>query len=206
MKRLVRLSVLILGISCLATLQAEAKRFRLPVRIPTGETVVMVRQLPDIEALHRTDGKYVDLGYHFTTTGGEWVGYVGSSDSYVPLDEAKLQALMSLSGLSKLPPVPARPAGSALGGGFYMLMLGVGAVVLLGKALSFMKRGAGSVLGAAGAVAAVQRRRIEDEDAAPADMAKFDRLIANAARQHVNPASVQRMSPNQGQSTFGKRR
>jgi hypothetical protein len=205
MKRFVRLSVLILGVSCLATVQAEAKRLRLPIRIPTGETVVLVKDLPDIEALHRTDGKYVDLGYHFKTTGGEWVGYVGSSESYVPLDEAKLEALMTISGLGKLPPAPERPAGSAFGGGLYMLLLGVGALVLLGKALSFMKRGAGSVLGVAGAVASGRRRRVEEEEA-PADMAKFDQLIANATRQHANPAPVQRMGANQGRSTFGKRR
>jgi hypothetical protein len=55
-------------------------------RMPSGEAVVLVKDLPNKPELRRDDGKYVDLGYHFTRTGGEWVGYVGSSTQYLALE------------------------------------------------------------------------------------------------------------------------
>lgn len=97
-----------------------------------GESLVLVKELPDIEALHRPVGKYVDLGYKFNRlSGGEWVGYIGSTRTYLPLTEPQLSILIAVGGLDTLPPVPSRPVSSFLFIGLFcfgvlVILLGLG--------------------------------------------------------------------------------
>jgi hypothetical protein len=118
-------------LTCLAPQEAAAKRGSGFFRIPTGETVVMVKDLRNIEQLRRADGTYVDLGYHYKTLfGGEWVGYVGSSSEYLALKPESLNVLLALGGLSELPPVPSRPFTASI---LFYLMIASGVLVLLAK-------------------------------------------------------------------------
>lgn len=90
---------------------AEARR-GIPIVIPGfggGEELVKVAELPRIPQLRRPDGAYIDLGYKFTSSGGEWVGHIGSGTKYMPLTPEALQALMTVAGLNELPPPPERP-------------------------------------------------------------------------------------------------
>lgn len=191
-------------------LAAPAQAARLPIAIPTGETVVKVLDLPDIEALHRHDGAYVDLGYHFKSLGGEWVGYVGRSDKYLPLEADQALALARLGGHTGLPPVPQRPIGSWLGSGSHTILFGVGIIMILFKVLSWLaglaRRGRPDEAGEAEAG--------DDHEFAPP--AKLDRAMEEAARRFnrsettlppLRPASpvVQRFSGAEPRSVFGKR-
>ncbi|MEO9873870.1 MAG: hypothetical protein ABJM26_07185 [Anderseniella sp.] len=79
-----------------------------------NEALVKVVDLPDVPQLKRTDGKYLDLGYKFTTVGGSWVGHIGSNKNYVKLNEQALQAMLTVARLKKLPPIPNRPLDNLL--------------------------------------------------------------------------------------------
>lgn len=97
----------------MAAPQAEAKRRSFFIPIPglsASEKIVKVVDLPDKPALRRNDGTYIDLGYLHRTGGGEWVGYVGSSTTYVPLRGDRLKAFMRAAGLRELPPPPEKPS------------------------------------------------------------------------------------------------
>ena len=98
---------------------AEARRrgfFLFPIP-GTAEQLVKVKDLPDIPALRRKDGKYVDLGYKFNRFyGGEWVGYIDSK-RYLKLNDEQLKILLTLGGLRKLPPVPEKPGFFGSGSG-----------------------------------------------------------------------------------------
>lgn len=87
------------------------------------ESIVKVIDLPDISPLKSKNGNYIDLGYKFNPTGGDWVGYIGSDDKYIKLDQRTLQAMLTIAGLKKPPPVPARPAGSKLD--VFLFLVGV---------------------------------------------------------------------------------
>ncbi|HFC05244.1 MAG TPA: hypothetical protein ENJ55_06030 [Rhizobiales bacterium] len=97
---------------------ADARRFRFRYygggSSNVSETLLRVMDLPDIPALKRKDGKYIDLGYKFdvgSMSKGEWVGYIGSDTSYLPLKEGMLDMMLALSGLKKLPPIPTATRG-----------------------------------------------------------------------------------------------
>lgn len=103
----------------------------LPIIVPipgaSSGNIVKVRDLPDTPLFQRPDGRYVDLGYRFTSgDAGEWVGYVGSSSKYLPLSESALKGMMMVAGMSELPPPPKR--GSSGGGGL-MMLLGIAGLV-----------------------------------------------------------------------------
>ena len=121
---------------------ASARRIRLPFALPgSSESVVLVKDLPDIAALKRKDGRYVDLGYKFNRfSGGSWVGYVGSSSRYLKLNKNQLRILMAIGGVKKLPPVPKRSFASSMGGPFTLGLIGLGVVVMGWR---FVKRFAG---------------------------------------------------------------
>lgn len=112
-----------------------------------AETIVKVVDLPDIPPLQSEDGRYIDLGYKFNPTGGDWVGYIGSDDKYIRLDPKTLQAMLAIAGLKKAPPVPDRPAGSKLH--VFLFLIGIGMVAffallclifLLTKAVKHFRR------------------------------------------------------------------
>lgn len=127
--------------ACLTVLPdaADAKRrgFRIP--IPGGggsEEIVKVLDLPDIPALQRPDGRYIDLGYLFhKRSGGEWIGHVGSDSQYLKLDEEGLKILLQVAGVSKLPPVPVRASSGS--GGLAAIIVGIlfiiGVIAIVGK-------------------------------------------------------------------------
>ena len=109
--------------------QANA-RVRIPIVIPipgSSEKLVKVKDLPDIPLLRRKDGRYIDLGYKFNRfSGGEWVGYIGSSKRYLPLSKDGLKMLMLIGGLHKLPPVPERPGMfSGSSGTFWVIIIAI---------------------------------------------------------------------------------
>jgi hypothetical protein len=183
---------------------AEARKIRIPfVPVPNGNTVVLVQDLPDIEALHRADGKYIDLGYRFGgASGGEWVGYIGNDTGYVPLQDGKLELLMAAAGMNELPPVPSRPMTSYLGGTLYTILAAIGVLALVGKGISKLFSKANSAVSTA--ANAVTRRNKEDSEAnSEMDMQRIDQLIAAAAKQKAQVS--QAFNPSGARPTFGRR-
>ncbi|MBC8036883.1 MAG: hypothetical protein H7X89_06670 [Rhizobiales bacterium] len=163
-----------------------------------GESLVLVKDLPDIEALHRPDGKYVDLGYKFNRlSGGEWVGHIGSTKTYLPLTETQLNMLITIGGLDKLPPVPSRPLSSFLFIGLFCF--GV-LVILLGLVRRLMRFAGGSRTRVSSAANSGSELR-------PEVLAK----MMEAAAKHNQPfaGSAYGSTPQAGRQggpvTFGKR-
>jgi len=112
---------------------------------------VKVKELPDIPALRRKDGHYVDLGYKFNRySGGEWVGYIGSSKRYLPLNKTELAVLMAFGGMKKLPPVPKRPGLFSGGMGSSTLLVFGGFLFILFRLVSFIIKAARGMTGLAG--------------------------------------------------------
>ena len=112
MSRPVIRAILVVGVLMLGATEASAKKFRF-FHVGGGghsEEIVKVLDLPDIPQLRRTDGRHIDLGYKFTSGGGEWVGYVGDDGKYLALSEDAVQMLLVVAGVDRLPPVPERPA------------------------------------------------------------------------------------------------
>lgn len=101
---------------------AEAKKVPIPC---TGESLVKVVDIPATEALI---GKRVDLGYKFSgCSGGDWVGYVGSSSQYVRLTPEMLNQLLAAANLKEPPEVPNRLLNGGYGY-FWPIMLLIGLV------------------------------------------------------------------------------
>jgi hypothetical protein len=120
--------------SLVGSQEALARRGFRFFSIPTGETIVLVKDLPNIPELRRPDGTYVDLGYHFRSfSKGEWVGYIGSSSSFLNFTETELQLLLKFGRLNKLPPVPPRPPTSELATYFLYFLIAAGAFGLFKK-------------------------------------------------------------------------
>ncbi len=135
-------SIIAMGLAvfmtALLTQEANARRTRIPMPFPyLSETIVKVADLPDIAPLKRKDGNYIDLGYKFNmTSGGEWVGYFGSSSTFVPLTKAQLDTLMLVGGMTKLPPVPSRPwINDSPAGWVFKVLFGLLALAMLKKLL-----------------------------------------------------------------------
>lgn len=122
MRNVILALVAVLAASTVLPSDAEAKRRGGFFYIPgLSESIVFVKDLPDIPALKRSSGEYVDLGYKFGYFGsGEWVGHLGSDTKYLPLKPLQLQLLLAAGGMSKPPEVPSRP-----GGTFWMILLGI---------------------------------------------------------------------------------
>ena len=122
----------------LGATEASAKKFRF-FHVGGGghsEEIVKVLDLPDIPQLRRADGRHIDLGYKFTSGGGEWVGYVGDDGKYLALSEDAVQMLLAVAGVDRLPPFPSgrlRPAAVALTP--ILMLLGFG--VILYRVYSF---------------------------------------------------------------------
>jgi len=149
----------------LTTDAAEArKRFRMPVVVPIPKLqhtaapeivrdVVKVLDLPNVSAFQRDDGSYVDLGYHFIgESGGEWVGYVGSSKDYLSISPGQMPAILQRAGLTRLPPVPSRAAGNGSGsGGSGSMMMWLAGLAAAGLLFRLARRAKGAAAGAAAA-------------------------------------------------------
>jgi hypothetical protein len=112
-------AILVVCVLMLGATEASAKKFRF-FHVGGGghsEEIVKVLDLPDIPQLRRADGRHIDLGYKFTSGGGEWVGYVGDDGKYLALSEDAVQVLLAMAGVDRLPPVPERPASTESGAG-----------------------------------------------------------------------------------------
>ncbi len=112
----------------------EARRgFRIPIIVPGGgggvEGIEKVLELPDIPELRRLDGTYIDLGYLHQRDGGAWIGYIGSSTTYLTLSDQQLRRLMQVAGVRELPPVPVRAKPAGVPGLYWMI--GLAAVVAI---------------------------------------------------------------------------
>lgn len=153
------------GAVALTAGQAEARRMRLPIFIPGvgGDTLVKVKDLPDRAPFISRDGKFIDLGYRFKSYGGgEWIGYIGSSRSYLPLKPGGAEMLAFAAGMTQLPPVPSRPAGSWL----WFVLFVIGALVIarkvFGKIFGRATGGREADAAEAGLKAAAEQRLRED--------------------------------------------
>jgi hypothetical protein len=180
---------------------AEAKRRGIPIFIPgfgSSETIVLVKDLPNIEALKRPDGKYVDLGYIHQRSGGKWIGYVGSDTEYLPLTPEGLNALMRVAGISKLPDPPARPASS--GGSLWTFLLIIGALVMAFKAVRFVM--ARVVQGGTALAGSASSLMAERESGSSINQKRIEERLQAAAASYGNggPSST----PAFGQGSFGK--
>lgn len=103
-----------MGVVAALVLAPTAAQAGVPIPC-TGETLVKVVDVPafrgmKIKANADLDEKRLDLGYKFIGCfgGGQWVGYLGHSTRYLPLDDKMLQGLVQAAGLKQLPPVPSR--------------------------------------------------------------------------------------------------
>ena len=167
-----------------ASSDADARRrARIPFIIGGGGggSIVKVIDLPDIPALKRKDGKYIDLGYHhFSSGGGEWVGYVGSSRRYLRLTPHTLKGLMLVGGIDKLPPPPKRSSASSAMGGIWMILLGLGALAILWKIVSVIR-------GLVGVGARTAARGIAAASAVPQQGSGMD-AAASAMDAHIAAA------------------
>lgn len=80
------------------------------IPILSNHQIVKVRDLPNTPILRREDGKHVDLGYYYHRLwGGEWVGYIGSPNHYVPITDETLKALVHVGIIDSMPAEPERP-------------------------------------------------------------------------------------------------
>jgi len=141
-------AVLVVCVLMLGATEASAKKFRF-FHVGGGghsEEIVKVLDLPDIPQLRRTDGRHIDLGYKFTSGGGEWVGYVGDDGKYLALSEDAVQMLLMVAGVDRLPPVPERPASTG-GGGLTTILMLLGFGVILYRVYSFFAGAARRVVG-----------------------------------------------------------
>ena len=148
MSRPVIRAVLVVCVLMLGATEASAKKFRF-FHVGGGghsEEIVKVLDLPDIPQLRRTDGRHIDLGYKFTSGGGEWVGYVGDDGKYLALSEDAVQMLLMVAGVDRLPPVPERPASTG-GGGLTTILMLLGFGVILYRVYSFFAGAARRVVG-----------------------------------------------------------
>jgi hypothetical protein len=136
--------------------------------MPFKETVTLVMDLPDVEELRIPySGRFIDLGYHHTYKGGEWVGRIDRRAYYEMTPQ--LRALIFKAGkLDRFPPVPDVP----LTKGYFKLLLFLGvlpATVLLGLLARFFGR------------AETRFRQGAAGDAAPAEAAAGSALHGIAA-------------------------
>ena len=181
---------LMLGLSF--TQDAEARRrgggfFVIPGIGGSSGTIVKVLDLPDIEVLRREDGTYVDLGYLFHRgSGGQWIGYVGSSTSYLEMSETQIEALLLVAGVDKLPPVPERPAA----GLWWVAILGLALLVGAAKLITKFARTAGH--GAAAASRSLKSRAAPDDEA---DAFDADALIKSYIQNKPATARAQTYRP-----------
>ncbi|MFN0218126.1 MAG: hypothetical protein ACKVP4_04830 [Hyphomicrobium sp.] len=186
---------------------APSKKSKLPIVVPipggSSGNIVKVLDLPDTALFRRPDGRYVDLGYRFTSgDAGDWVGYVGSSTQYLPLSKDALNGMMMVAGLKELPPPPTRTSS----GGMVALLI-VAGVIGFGVLKRFVFGAARTVAAATSEglssqtpdwVARAEERVASSAQASPAPTARRDMGRATAAAHRVGAVSAPR-------SAFGRR-
>ncbi|MFM1813662.1 MAG: hypothetical protein RLZ98_357 [Pseudomonadota bacterium] len=139
--------ILALVFAVASSTSVEARKGRFPVAIPgmgKSEVIQKVVDLPDIPALRRPDGTYIDLGYlhHKNGQTGEWIGYVGSSTSYLKMSPQRLNALLAIAGLRQLPATPDRPWFSGIST-FWLVVMLIGVLALAWRGVQVLMRNMG---------------------------------------------------------------
>ena len=193
-------AILAIGLFAVAATQAEERRgIRVPIGVPGlsgGETIQKVLDQLTVAALKRSDSKYVDLGYLHKGGGeGEWIGYIGSSQTYLPLDEFELKMLLKIAGMPTPPPVPERP-----GGGYRSWWI-IAAVLLV---VGGWKSLCGLSLRAMQASQRFTLSVVQSNDEV-ADWSKAHDEIARAAERQVVPSRVGAGQCARGSKVLGAR-
>ena len=166
---------------------ADARRgFRIPIVVPGigggSESIEKVLDLPDIPALRREDGTYIDLGYlHKGGGNGEWVGYVGTSKTYLVLSESKLKMLLMVAGVPELPPVPERKGSPGEGSTMWVVL----ALVMFGGGWKLLKGLTGGAASAAAGTVQRVARSVSDQASGESDWSKAHEAIAKAAERRA---------------------
>jgi hypothetical protein len=138
--RILGLILAYVGAAAMGSLGVEAKQIRAAFMLvgvdDTNARIVKVLDLPDVPMLKREDGRYIDLGYKWGTSGdGQWVGYIDSSTSYVPLTKELRATLMMVGAIKEMPPAPKRPRSF----NYWPLLVFLGLIVAMSKAISAFK-------------------------------------------------------------------
>ena len=198
MPRILFPAILAIGLFAVAAKHAEERRGnRVPIGVPGlsgGETIQKVLDLPDVAALKRSDSKYVGLGYLHKGGGeGEWIGYIGSSQTYLPLDEFEPKMLLKIAGVP--PPVPERP-----GGGYRSWWIIAAVLLVVGGWKSLL----GLSLRAMQASQRSTRSVVQSNDEV-ADWSKAHDEIARAAERQVVPSRVGAGQCARGSKVLGAR-
>jgi hypothetical protein len=88
--------------------RSEASFYLEKLIIPFQENLTSVVDLPSISKLESPRNfSHINLGYHYTFEGGEWVGYIDSC-FYYEMTPKILPQILKLANLNALPPVPHR--------------------------------------------------------------------------------------------------
>lgn len=178
------------------------------VPIPcTGEAVIKVLDIPalkglEIQANRGQREKSLDLGYKYTGCfSGKWVGYLGSSRSYLPLNENQLKMLLAAAGLDQPPPVPGFWSAPLSVQWPVFLWGGIIGFVVVGTALSgYARRHAPAPLPSSGLPDAPASQAAHAsqpvEGWAPRTIAQVPRRVSVPTRVHAQGAA---------RSAFGRR-
>lgn len=190
---------------------AEARRRGIAIPIPSfskGEALVFVKELPKGLPFLTKDGKQIDLGYHWDAKdNGKWVGYV-TDTRYLQWSPKMLDAIVLLSGMKSLPPVPERPLSlsgiGGWGGAFWVVIIGLIAIAVL-----FKKKLGGSSQEAPAPVAAMPVPSTGDDWMKRAEMA-IKRPTPATAQSVARAAPMARRSrmvaaPAAPRAAFGRR-
>ncbi|WP_204153576.1 hypothetical protein [Leptolyngbya sp. CCY15150] len=129
-------------LSILATSTPAYARRRAPVIISWGgERIIKVADFPDTDIFRTTDGRYIDPGYRYKQIklffipvwnyGGQWCGYIGTTEQYLDIDKAQLDVFAGFGGI-QLPDTPSLPSWDAYGGKLVFLSFFI-ILVVIGK-------------------------------------------------------------------------
>jgi hypothetical protein len=124
------------ALSILATASpAYARRRGVPISVFVswgGERIIQVADFPDTDDLKTADGRYVDPGYRYKQIkiflipvwnyGGQWCGYIGSTEQYLDIDKEMLDALADSVDM-QLPDTPRFSFWETYGGKLLLLSL-----------------------------------------------------------------------------------
>ncbi len=155
-----------------------------------SESIELVHDLDDVSLLEYKDGTYINLGYLHSGADSRWVGHIGSSSTFLDLDEEKMRLLIQMGGLSDFPPVPEKEFP-------YKGLMVIGGLALVFNSRKIMRKVRGDT-------ASTMRRSVERQDVSSVNWEKMDAHIAEAAAESA-PAPRPRRQRAPANGSFGKR-